>query len=138
MDQFITMIVTVVLSLAVAAVVFAGANRAVDQCVARWAAFTAVLGAVLGLVVGAAAQHNGWLPAGPALGGPLKAGWLLIVAGAAIGTVLGAGVGRLLEPARERRSAWEGRLRPWVFAGPALAFVAIGLVIPAFARSSCR
>ena len=130
MDQFITMIVTLVVSLAAAAVVFVGANRAVDQSVARWPAFTAAVGAVVGLVVGAAAQHNGWLPAGPALGGPLKAGWLVMLAGAAVGASVGAGWGRLREPTLNRRSAWEGRLRPWVFAGPALAFVAIGLVIP--------
>ena len=130
MGQFITMIVTVVVSLAAAAVVFVGANRAVDQTARRWPAFTAVVGAVVGLVVGAAAQHNGWLPAGPALGGPLKAGWLIILAGAAAGSAIGAGAGRLLEPSRDRRNVWEGRLRPWVFAGPALAFVAIGLVMP--------
>ena len=130
MDQLITMVVTVVVSLVAAAVVFIGADRAVDQAVARWPAFTAALGAVVGLVAGAAVQHNGWLPAGPALGGPLKAGWLVILAGAAAGAALGAVAGRLRQPSRDRRNAWEGRLRPWVFAGPALAFVAIGLVIP--------
>ena len=130
MDQFITMILTVVVSLAAAAVVFIGADRAVDQTVPRWPAFTAAVGAVVGLVVGAAVQHNGWLPAGPALAGPLKAGWLIILAGSVVGSVIGAGAGRLLEPPRDRRNAWEGRLRPWVFAGPALAFVAVGLVLP--------
>ena len=130
MDQFITMIITVVVSLAAAAVVFVGADRAVDQTLARWPAFTAAAGAVAGLVVGAAVQHNAWLPVGPALGGPLKAGWLIILAGAAAGAALGAAAGRLLQPPLERRNAWEGRLRPWVFAGPALAFVAVGLVIP--------
>ena len=130
MDQFITMIITVVVSLAAAAIVFIGADRAVDQAVPRWPVFTGAIGAVLGLVLGAAAQHNGWLPAGPALGGPLKAGWLIILAGAAAGASLGAGAGRLRQPALDRRNAWESRLRPWVFAGPALAFVAIGLVIP--------
>ena len=130
MDQFITMIITVVVSLAAAAVVFVGADRAIDQAVPRWSVFTGAVGAVAGLVLGAAVQHNGWLPAGPALGGPLKAGWLVILAGAAAGAALGAVAGRLLQPPLDRRNAWESRLRPWVFAGPALAFVAIGLVMP--------
>ena len=130
MDQLITMIVTVVVSLAAAAVVFVGANRAVDQSVARWPAFTAAVGCVAGLVAGAAVQHNGWIPSGPALGGPIKAGWLVIVAGGIAGAALGAAAGRLLTPDLDRRSLWEGRLRPWVFVGPALAFVAMGLVLP--------
>ena len=130
MDQLITMIVTVVVSLVAAAVVFVGANRAVDQSVARWPVFTAALGSVAGLVAGAAVQHNGWIPSGPALGGPLKAGWLVIVAGGIAGAALGAATGRLLTPQLDRRSLWEGRLRPWVFVGPALAFVAMGLVFP--------
>ncbi|MCY4067547.1 MAG: sugar ABC transporter permease [Acidimicrobiaceae bacterium] len=130
MEQFITMVVTVVVSLLASAVVFVGANRAVDQAVPRWPVFTAVAGSLLGLVVGSAAQHNGWVPAGPALAGPLKEGWLVIVAGAAVGAAVGALAGRLLQPARNRRITWEGRLRPWVFAGPALAFVTIGLIIP--------
>ena len=130
MDQFITMIITVVVSLAAAAIVFVGADRAVDQAVPRWPVFTGAAGAVAGLVLGAAVQHNGWLPAGPAVGGPLKAGWLIILAGAVAGAALGAGAGRLRQPSLDRRNAWESRLRPWVFAGPALAFVAVGLVIP--------
>ena len=130
MDQFVTMIVTVVVSLAAAALVFAGADRAVDQTVARWPVFAAVVGSVAGAVAGAALQHNGWLPAGPALGGPLKAGWLTILACSVVGAAAGAGAGRLKTPTRDRRSLWEGRLRPWVFVGPALAFVAMGLVIP--------
>ena len=130
MDQLITMIVTVVVSLAAAFVMFVGANRAVDQSVARWPAFTAAVGCVAGVVAGAAVQHNGWLPSGPALGGPLKAGWLVIAAGGIAGAALGATAGRVMTPEPSRRSLWEGRLRPWVFVGPALAFVAMGLVIP--------
>ena len=130
MDQLVTMIITVVASLAAAAVVFVGANRAVDQTISRWPAFTASVGAVVGLVVGAAVQHNGWIPAGPALGGPLKAGWLVMVGSSIVGAAVGALLGRLLEPGRDRRNAWELKLRPWVFAGPALAFVMIGLVMP--------
>ena len=131
MDQLVTMTVTVVASLAAAAVVFVGANRAVDQSAARWPVLTAVVGSLAGVVVGAVAQHNGWLPAGPAVGGPLKAGWLIILCGVIAGAAVGAGAGWLMTPTSNRRSLWEGRLRPWVFVGPALAFVAIGLVIPA-------
>ncbi len=130
MDQFVTMIVTVVVSLAAAGAVFVGANRAVDQSVARWPVFTAVVGSVVGAVAGAALQHNGWLPAGPALGGPFKAGWLTIVAVGGAGAAVGTCAGRVMTPTQDRRSLWEGKLRPWVFVGPALAFVAIGLVIP--------
>ena len=130
MEQFITMIITVVVSLAAAAAVFVGTNRALDQAVTRWPVFTAVVGSVVGAVTGAALQHNGWVPAGPALGGPLEAGWLTILVGGIAGAAVGAGAGRAMTPTPHRRSFWEGKLRPWVFVGPALVFVAVGLVIP--------
>ena len=130
MDQLITMIITVVVSLAVSAVLFIGANRAVDSVRSRWPAFTAAVGGLVGLVVGAVVQHNGWLPRGPALGGPLKDGWLVILAGGAAGTMIAAVAGRLAEPAQNRRSRWSDALRPWVFVGPALLFVGGGLVLP--------
>ncbi|MCY4665150.1 MAG: sugar ABC transporter permease, partial [Acidimicrobiaceae bacterium] len=56
--------------------------------------------------------------------------WLLIGAGGIVGAAAGALAGRLAQPALARRSHWEVRLRPWVFVGPALAFVAGGLVLP--------
>ncbi len=130
MDQLITMIITVVLSLVAAAVVFIGADRAVSQAPQRWSVFTAVVGGVVGVVVGAAVQHNGWIPSGPALGGPFKAGWLVIIGGVVVGALVGAMAGRLLTPDIDGRNRWERKLRPWVFVGPALGFVLVGLVIP--------
>ena len=79
--QLVTMLVSIAGALLVSAVVFIGANRAVDSVRSRWPAFTASLGVLAGLLVGAVVQHNGWLPRGPAVGGPLKEGWLLIGAG---------------------------------------------------------
>ena len=130
MGQFLTMLVSVVGALAVSAVIFIGANRAVDNVRARWPAFTAAIGGVVGLVVGAVVQHNGWVPRGPAVGGPLKEGWIVLVAGGVVGAAVAAVAGRLAEPARDRRSRWSDSLRPWVFAGPALLFVGGGLVLP--------
>ena len=130
MGQFLTMLVSVAGALAVSAVIFIGANRAVDNVRARWPAFTAAIGGVVGLVVGAVVQHNGWVPRGPAVGGPLKEGWIVLVAGGVVGAAVAAVAGRLAEPARDRRSRWSDSLRPWVFAGPALLFVGGGLVLP--------
>lgn len=130
MAQLVTMLVSVAGALLVSAVVFIGANRAVDSVRSRWPAFTASLGVLAGLIAGAVVQHNAWLPRGPAVGGPLKEGWLLIAAGGIAGAAVGALVGRLAQPALTRRSHWEERLRPWVFVGPALVFVAAGLVLP--------
>ena len=130
MGQFLTMLVSVVGALVVSAVIFIGANRAVDNVRARWPAFTAAIGGVVGLVVGAVVQHNGWLPRGPAVGGPLKEGWIVLVAGGVVGAAVAAVAGRLAEPALDRRSRWSDSLRPWVFAGPALLFVGGGLVLP--------
>ena len=130
MDQFITMIITVVVSLAVSAVIFVGANRAVDSVRVRWPAFTAAIGGLVGLVAGAVIQHNGWVPRGPALGGPFKEGWIVLVAGGVAGAAIAAAGGWLATPAQDRRSRWEDWLRPWVFVGPALLFVGGGLVLP--------
>ncbi len=130
MGQFVTMLVSVAGALAVSAAVFVGANRAVDNVRERWPAFLAVVGAVAGVVVGAVLQHNGWVPRGPGVGGPLKPGWLVMLVGGAAGAVTGAIAGRLRVPVLERRTRWEELLRPWVFVGPALLFVTGGLVIP--------
>ncbi len=130
MAQFVTMLVSIAGALLVSAVVFIGANRAVDSVRSRWPAFTAAIGVLAGLIAGAVVQHNDWLPRGPAAVGPLKEGWLLILAGGIVGAAAGAVAGRLAQPALARRSHWEVRLRPWVFVGPALVFVAGGLVLP--------
>ncbi|MCY3924119.1 MAG: sugar ABC transporter permease [bacterium] len=130
MGQFVTMLVSVAGALAVSAALFIGANRTVDNARDRWPAFVAVVGGLIGLGVGAVLQHNAWLPRGPAAGGPLRSGWLVIVAAGAVGAVVGAMAGRLKPPSLDRRQRWEELLRPWVFVGPAVLFVAGGLVIP--------
>ncbi len=136
MSQVVTMLVSVAGALAVTAVLFIGADRTVNSVLSRWPAFMAGMGAVPGLILGAALQHNGWIPRGPALGGPFAEGWLVIVigglAGAALGAVLGGAMWRGLIPSLERRIHLEARLRPWVFVGPALLFVTGGLIIPGF------
>ena len=130
MSQFLTMLVSVAGALAVSAVLFVGANRAVDNIGVRWPVFTASIGGLVGLVAGAVVQHNGWLPRGPALGGPLKEGWIVLVAGGVVGAAIAAVAGWLATPSVDRRSIWADSLRPWVFVGPALLFVGGGLVLP--------
>ena len=132
MGQIVTMLVSVAGALAVTAVLFIGADRTVDSALNRWPAFTASIGAVLGLIAGAVLQHNGWVPQGPAIGGPFHEGWLAIVIGGLIGGALGMAAGRGLIPELNRRIRLEARLRPWVFVGPALLFVTGGLIIPGF------
>ncbi len=126
------MLISVAGALVVTAVLFVGADRTVDSALNRWPAFMASIGAVLGLVAGAVLQHNGWIPRGPAAGGPFSEGWLVIVIGGIIGAALGGAGGRALVPALDRRIRLEARLRPWVFVGPALLFVTGGLIIPGF------
>ncbi len=130
MSQFLTMLVSVAGALAVSAVLFVGANRAVDNIGVRWPVFTGSIGGLVGLAVGAVVQHNGWLPRGPALGGPLKEGWIVLLAGGVVGAAVAAAGGWLATPALDRRSRWADSLRPWVFVGPALLFVGGGLVLP--------
>ncbi len=132
MGQIVTMLISVAGALAVTAVLFIGADRTVDSALNRWSAFTASIGAVLGLIIGAVLQHNGWVPQGPAIGGPFSEGWLAIVISGLIVGGLGLVAGRGLVPTLERRIRLEGGLRPWVFVGPALLFVVGGLVIPGF------
>ena len=130
MGTLITTAVTVVVSLAISAAVFVGADRAVNNVKGRWSAFAALPGAVVGALVGAVLQHNGWVPAGPGLGGPLKPGWLVIAGGGMVGAAVAAAISRVLRPSPQRLDRWETALRPVVFVGPALAFVIGGLVIP--------
>ncbi|WP_419925836.1 carbohydrate ABC transporter permease [Candidatus Poriferisocius sp.] len=132
MGQIVTMLLSVAGALAVTAVLFIGADRTVDSALTRWPAFMACVGAVVGLIAGAVLQHNGWVPRGPAIGGPFSEGWLAIVIGGIAGAALGMATGRGLVPGPDRRIGLEARLRPWVFVGPALLFVTGGLVIPGF------
>ena len=115
------MLISVAGALAVTAVLFIGADRTVDSALNRWSAFTASIGAVLGLITGAVLQHNGWVPQGPAIGGPFSEGWLAIVISGLIVGGLGLIVGRRLVPTLERRIRLEGGLRPWVVRGPGSA-----------------
>ena len=132
MGQIVTMLISVAGALAVTAVLFIGADRTVDAALTRWPAFMAGIGAVFGLIAGAILQHNGWIAQGPAIGGPFKEGWLVIVLGGIVVAVLAMAAGRGLIPGLDRRIRLEAGLRPWVFVGPALLFVTGGLVIPGF------
>ena len=130
MGTLISTALTVAVSLAASAVVFVGADRAVSNIKQRWRTFLALPAALIGLICGAVLQHNDWLPAGPGLGGPLKPGWIVIVAGGIVGALIAAALGEVVRPQPQRLDRWERALRPVVFVGPALVFVIGGLVIP--------
>jgi len=119
MSQVINAILSVAIGVTFAIAVFVGGNMVLDQVERRWSVFAATIGAMIGILAGAIGQHNGWLPNG--------------VVGIGIGTVAGAGLGALSgnRRAKRNRSGLGDRLRPVVFLGPALFFVAMGLIFPA-------
>ena len=120
MGQLVGTLVGVVAAIAVTLGAFVLLNALVDLAPKRFRAFATVAGAVLGLVVGTLANSGGWF-----LGGPL---WP--IGGAAVGALVGnLVVGRRPAPP-EGRYRIADRLRPIVFVGPALLFLAVALVAP--------
>ena len=119
MSQVINALISVAIGVGLATLLFVGGNLVLDQVSTRYWMFTAAIGATVGMAGGAIAQHNGWLPDG--------------IVGIAIGMAVGAGIGAAYGAQRGTNSenGMGERLRPVVFLGPALLFVAMGLVFPA-------
>lgn len=130
MATFTTTIVSVLLAIVISGAIFFGANWLVDKSQHRWAVAVAGLGAVVGMVVGAVVQHNGWIVLGGDVGGPLQSGWLTILLGGVVGAGVGFGYGTVRDPDLAVRIRSEKRWRPVIFVGPAVLFVAMGLVFP--------
>ncbi|WP_419943828.1 carbohydrate ABC transporter permease [Candidatus Poriferisodalis sp.] len=123
----------VVIAIGGSAALFFGANWLFDLAASRWRIFLATSGALIGAAIGAAVRGN-WAVTEPGLllfwvlaSGPM---WLAALVGAAIGGALGLLASLLGTPSNERRNRLSERGRLVTFLGPALAFVALGLVIP--------
>ena len=112
---------SVVIAIGASAALFVGANWLFDLAVDRWRYFTAVSGAVVCAVVGVVLAGNDVAP-GPIL--------LWAIGGAAAGLIVGAGLGTVVSPSAPARERLTERGRIVTFLGPAVLFVAIGLVIP--------
>jgi ABC-type sugar transport system permease subunit len=128
---FIGAIIAVVLSVGLSAGLFIGTNQLIDRIMTAWPIAVAGLASLPGLLAGAILQHNGVVK----IGGdpPLYAignGWLTIVLGAVVGAGIGYLVARPLEPSLERRTVLEAKWRPLTFVGPAVFFIAAGLILP--------
>ncbi len=122
MEQILSVLISVGIGAVLALVLFVGFNVLLEQAATRWPWFVAAVGAMVGLVFGAIMQHNGWFPAG--------------LVGILLGGVLGLGVGFLLGVVSAKSLGRDAtqiaeKFRPWVFIGPALLFVTVGLVGPA-------
>ena len=118
----------VVIAVGASAAVFWVTHRLFGLVERRWAVVTATSGVLAGGAAGAVASG---LRSG-ADSTPLLAGSQLswIVGGAAVFGLAGAAVGMLRPPSAKRTSAMQSRLRALTFVGPAMLFVALGLIIP--------
>ncbi|WP_423917074.1 carbohydrate ABC transporter permease [Candidatus Poriferisodalis sp.] len=141
MDALGGALASVVIAIAASAALFVGASRLFDLAVDRWRSFLTVSGALIGVVVGAVLAGNHvfgglsllsaeasttfwlWAVVGSAI-------WQWAVVGALAGGAAGAVIGSLGAPSRASRERLTERGRIVTFLGPAVLFVALGLVIP--------
>lgn len=121
MEQIGKMLLSVIVALITFGLIFVGLNLAIDAARRRWWVLTGAGGLLAGLLAGAILQHNGIFPSG-------VVGVLL---GGVVGAAAGATVGQVRTPSLETRTTVGNKLRPVIFVGPAVIFVAGGLVIPA-------
>ena len=133
----------IVISVGASAAVFWGTHRLFSLVERRWAVVSAVAGVLVGAAAGAAAsglrrcvevEGSRNAECTPLLEGPSFA-WInptlaWIVIGAAAFGLAGTGVGILRPLSASRTSAVQSRLRALTFVGPAMLFVALGLIVP--------
>ncbi len=120
--------VGVVISVGASAALFWGTHRLFALAERRWAVVAAVSGALVGAAAGAlvsgirSGSESEQLLAGSQL--------VWIVGGAAVGGLAGTAAGLRWPLSAARIGAVQSRLRALTFVGPAMLFVALGLIIP--------
>jgi ABC-type sugar transport system permease subunit len=119
MGQIVGVFVGSLIAVGTFFLIFWGINIAIELAPTQWRLFLGVVGLLVGLVLGAFLNAN-------AFGGGLGT----VLAGGAIGAVFGVLIAWLKPPDIGTRKRWSENLQPWVFIGPAVLFVSIGLVIP--------
>ncbi len=114
-------LIGVVIAIGASAGLFFGANWLFDLALNRWRAFLASSGTLFGALVGAVIAGN------DIAGGPI---WVWAWCGAFVGGAGGLAASLLGTPSDWTRNKLSRRGRLVTFLGPALLFVALGLVIP--------
>ena len=118
----------VVISVGASAALFWGTHRLFALVERRWAVVAAVSGVIVGAVAGALVSgiRSGAEAEQLVAGSPLV--W--IIGGAAAVGLAGAAAGVRWPLSAKRIGAVQSRLRALTFVGPAMLFVALGLIIP--------
>ncbi len=119
MGDIIGIVVGVVVAVGAFFLIFWGINKVIEIAPQYWSLFLAIVGLLMGLVLGAFLNAN-------AFGG----GTGTVLGTAAAGAALGALFGWWKPPGIARRKRLSESAQPWVFIGPALLLVTIGLIIP--------
>jgi ABC-type sugar transport system permease subunit len=119
MGQVVSVFVGVLLAVGIFFLIFWGINKAIELAPTHWMLFLGVLGVLIGLVVGAFLNAN-------AFGGGLAT----VLGGGAVGAAIGGLLGWLRPPDELKRKRISQAAQPWIFVGPALLLVSIGLIIP--------
>ena len=119
MGEIIGIVVGVAVAVGAFFLIFWGINKAIEIAPDYWALFLGIVGLLVGLVLGAFLNAN-------VFGGGLGT----VLGTAAAGAALGALFGWWRPPEIARRKSLSEAAQPWVFIGPALLLVTIGLIIP--------
>ena len=118
----------VVISVGASAALFWGTHRLFSLVERRWAVVAAVSGVIVGAVAGALVSGIRSGPEAEQLVAGSQLAW--IIGGAAAVGLVGAAVGIRWPLSAKRIGAVQSRLRALTFVGPAMLFVALGLIIP--------
>jgi alpha-glucoside transport system permease protein len=119
MGQLVGVLLGTVFAVGAFFLIFWSINRTIELAPTQWALFLGVVGFLIGLVLGAFLNAN-------AFGGGLAT----VLGGGAVGAALGALWGWIRPPSVSERKRFSEAAQPWIFIGPALLFVSVGLIIP--------
>lgn len=119
MGQVVGVVLGSVVAVGAFFLIFWGINKAIELAPTNWILFLGVVGLLIGIVLGAFLNTN-------AFGGGLGT----IIGVSLGGAALGGLVGWLKPPGVMKRKRMSEAAQPWVFIGPALLLVSIGLIIP--------